>query len=173
VDDVFSTRLWGEPLVMYRASADEVVCVRDSCPHRSAPLSMGEVQAPSPPLPAAAAAAHPPARPPARPPSSARARYRQQQHQHHHHHCQHHHHQYLARSVIVLPPIQCIGALLLRCFTRAGLDTWPPPPHACPSHAGRSATVLLPRLGLRLRGQVRLRAYHGLRQTLPTEDLPG
>lgn len=44
VDDVFSTRLWGEPLVMYRASADEVVCVRDSCPHRSAPLSMGEVQ---------------------------------------------------------------------------------------------------------------------------------
>jgi len=43
-DEVFSTRLWGEPLVMYRDSGNEVVCVRDSCPHRSAPLSMGEVQ---------------------------------------------------------------------------------------------------------------------------------
>merc|ERR1712032_1648910 len=44
VDEVFSTRLWGEPLVLYRDSANEVVRVRDSCPHRSAPLSMGEVQ---------------------------------------------------------------------------------------------------------------------------------
>lgn len=44
VDDVFATRLWGEPLVLYRASANEAVCVRDSCPHRSAPLSMGDVQ---------------------------------------------------------------------------------------------------------------------------------
>jgi len=43
-DQTFATRLWGEPLVLYRPSADEVVCVRDSCPHRSAPLSMGDVQ---------------------------------------------------------------------------------------------------------------------------------
>lgn len=42
-DGLFATRLWGEPLVLYRSEGD-VVCVRDSCPHRSAPLSMGEVQ---------------------------------------------------------------------------------------------------------------------------------
>ena len=47
MDEAFATRLWGEPLVLYRASGNEVVCVRDACPHRSAPLSMGEVQAPS------------------------------------------------------------------------------------------------------------------------------
>lgn len=44
VDDVFSTRLWGEPVVLYRDARKEAVCVRDSCPHRSAPLSMGDMK---------------------------------------------------------------------------------------------------------------------------------
>jgi len=43
-DEVFATRLWGEPLVLYRDSDGEPVCVRDVCPHRSAPLSMGELE---------------------------------------------------------------------------------------------------------------------------------
>ena len=40
----FATRLYGEPMVLYRDSEGEPTCVRDLCPHRSAPLSMGEVQ---------------------------------------------------------------------------------------------------------------------------------
>jgi len=40
----FATRLWGEPLVIYRDSADEISCMVDVCPHRSAPLSMGTVE---------------------------------------------------------------------------------------------------------------------------------
>ena len=36
-------RLWGEPIVLYRDADAEVVCVTDLCPHRSAPLSMGEM----------------------------------------------------------------------------------------------------------------------------------
>jgi len=43
-DELFATRLWGEPLVLYRDEDGEVVCVRDVCPHRSAPLSMGDVK---------------------------------------------------------------------------------------------------------------------------------
>jgi len=42
-DKPFATRLWGEPLVLFRDPAGEAVCVRDVCPHRSAPLSMGDV----------------------------------------------------------------------------------------------------------------------------------
>ena len=130
-DEVFSTRLWGEPLVIYRASGNEVVCVRDACPHRSAPLSMGEVQAPSP---------YPPRR-------------CRQQHQHHHHH----HHQFPAPSVLQM---QCMGH---SCY--AGT-----PSHACLSRAGRSAAMLLPRVGLRLGGQVRVRANHGHRQVERLRD---
>ena len=42
-DEVFATRLWNEPVVLYRDAKGEPVCVRDVCPHRSAPLSMGDV----------------------------------------------------------------------------------------------------------------------------------
>ena len=38
--DVYSTRLWGEPLVIYRDTDNNLVCAKDACPHRSAPLSM-------------------------------------------------------------------------------------------------------------------------------------
>ena len=48
------------------------------------------------------------------------------------------------------------GALLLRWHA-----CWPPPSHACLSRAGRSAAMLLPRVGLRFSGQVRVRANHG------------
>lgn len=41
----FSTRLWGEPLVIYRDSEGELVCMADVCPHRSVPLSMGSLNA--------------------------------------------------------------------------------------------------------------------------------
>jgi len=41
----YATRLWGEPLVVYRDSAGELVCMADACPHRSVPLSMGSVNA--------------------------------------------------------------------------------------------------------------------------------
>jgi len=46
VDDVkpFATRLWGEPLVIYRDTEGELVALADVCPHRSAPLSMGKVK---------------------------------------------------------------------------------------------------------------------------------
>lgn len=44
VNEVFATRLWGEPLVLYRDKDGQAVCVRDSCPHRSAPLAMGDVE---------------------------------------------------------------------------------------------------------------------------------
>ncbi len=40
----FATRLWGEPLVIYRDSKGELVAMADVCPHRSAPLSMGRVE---------------------------------------------------------------------------------------------------------------------------------
>ena len=42
-EEPFATRLWGEPIVLYRDADAEVVCVTDLCPHRSAPLSMGEM----------------------------------------------------------------------------------------------------------------------------------
>lgn len=40
----FATRLWGEPLVVYRDGSGELVALADVCPHRSAPLSMGTVE---------------------------------------------------------------------------------------------------------------------------------
>ena len=43
-DRLLGTRLWGEPMVVYRDAAGEATCVRDLCPHRSAPLSMGELE---------------------------------------------------------------------------------------------------------------------------------
>lgn len=43
-DQVFAMRLLGEPIVLYRDAQSEAVCVRDVCPHRSAPLSMGEME---------------------------------------------------------------------------------------------------------------------------------
>jgi len=42
-DDVFATRLWGEPLVLYRDEDSNLVCAKDSCPHRSAPLSLSKM----------------------------------------------------------------------------------------------------------------------------------
>jgi phenylpropionate dioxygenase-like ring-hydroxylating dioxygenase large terminal subunit len=38
------TRLWGEPIVLYRDAEGEVVAAKDVCPHRSAPLSVGDVE---------------------------------------------------------------------------------------------------------------------------------
>jgi len=40
----FATRLWGEPIVVYRDSQDELIAMADVCPHRSSPLSMGKVE---------------------------------------------------------------------------------------------------------------------------------
>jgi len=40
----FATRLWGEPIVVYRDSQNELVAMADVCPHRSSPLSMGKVE---------------------------------------------------------------------------------------------------------------------------------
>lgn len=40
---VYSTRLWGEPLVLYYDVDGNLVCAKDSCPHRSAPLSMSKL----------------------------------------------------------------------------------------------------------------------------------
>ena len=40
----FATRLWGEPVVVYRDANEQLVAMADACPHRSAPLSMGTVQ---------------------------------------------------------------------------------------------------------------------------------
>uniref|UniRef100_A0A7S1Z823 Rieske domain-containing protein n=1 Tax=Ditylum brightwellii TaxID=49249 RepID=A0A7S1Z823_9STRA len=40
----FATRLWGEPLVIYRDGEGKLVALADVCPHRSAPLSMGKVE---------------------------------------------------------------------------------------------------------------------------------
>ena len=37
------SRLWGEPLVIYRDSAGELIAMADVCPHRSVPLSMGSI----------------------------------------------------------------------------------------------------------------------------------
>ena len=39
----YSTRLFGEPLVLYKDASGSINCVADACPHRSAPLSMGRV----------------------------------------------------------------------------------------------------------------------------------
>jgi len=39
----YATRLWGEPIVLFRDKDDNLVCLRDLCPHRAAPLSLGEV----------------------------------------------------------------------------------------------------------------------------------
>lgn len=41
--EVYSTRLWGEPLVIYRDTEGNMVCAKDVCPHRSAPLSMSKM----------------------------------------------------------------------------------------------------------------------------------
>lgn len=43
-DKVFATRLFGEPLVLYRDGEGNAVCVKDVCPHRAAPFSMGDVE---------------------------------------------------------------------------------------------------------------------------------
>ena len=40
----YATRLWGEPIVVYRDNNGELVAMADVCPHRSAPLSMGTVE---------------------------------------------------------------------------------------------------------------------------------
>ncbi|GMH87648.1 hypothetical protein TL16_g10921 [Triparma laevis f. inornata] len=40
----YATRLWNEPLVVYRDKLGDLVCLTDVCPHRSAPLSMGTVE---------------------------------------------------------------------------------------------------------------------------------
>ena len=39
----FATRLWGEPIIIYRDAANELVAMADVCPHRSVPLSMGKI----------------------------------------------------------------------------------------------------------------------------------
>ncbi|KAH8074909.1 hypothetical protein JL720_10657 [Aureococcus anophagefferens] len=39
----YATRLFGEPLVLYKDASGSINCVADACPHRSAPLSMGRV----------------------------------------------------------------------------------------------------------------------------------
>ena len=41
--EVYSTRLWGEPIVIYHDANGNLVCAKDSCPHRSAPLSMSKL----------------------------------------------------------------------------------------------------------------------------------
>jgi len=41
--DIHATRLWGEPLVIYRDTDGNLVASKDNCPHRSAPLSMGKI----------------------------------------------------------------------------------------------------------------------------------
>jgi len=40
----FATRLWGEPIVVYRDAQNELIAMADVCPHRSSPLSMGKVE---------------------------------------------------------------------------------------------------------------------------------
>jgi len=35
----FATRLWNEPLVIFRDETGELNCMSDVCPHGSAPLS--------------------------------------------------------------------------------------------------------------------------------------
>ena len=42
--DVYGTKFLGEPQVIYRDAEGEATCLRDVCPHRSAPLSMGDVK---------------------------------------------------------------------------------------------------------------------------------
>ncbi|KAL7554126.1 hypothetical protein ACHAWF_017544 [Thalassiosira exigua] len=41
--EVYATSLWGEPLVLYRDVDGNLVCAKDACPHRSAPLSMSKI----------------------------------------------------------------------------------------------------------------------------------
>jgi len=40
----FATRLWGEPVVIYRDDQGKLVAMADACPHRSVPLSLGKVE---------------------------------------------------------------------------------------------------------------------------------
>jgi len=40
----FATRLWSEPIVIYRDENGELVAMADVCPHRSAPISMGTIK---------------------------------------------------------------------------------------------------------------------------------
>lgn len=40
----FATRLWGEPIIIYRDVKNELVAMADVCPHRSVPLSMGKLE---------------------------------------------------------------------------------------------------------------------------------
>lgn len=42
-NEPFVTRLWGEPIVIYRDADGNLVCAKDVCPHRSAPLSMSKM----------------------------------------------------------------------------------------------------------------------------------
>lgn len=42
-NEVKSSKLLGEPLVFFRDEHNEVICLQDRCPHRSAPLSLGSV----------------------------------------------------------------------------------------------------------------------------------
>ena len=39
----YATRLFGEPMVIYRDISGNINAVADACPHRSAPMSMGRV----------------------------------------------------------------------------------------------------------------------------------
>ena len=41
--DMYATSLWGKPIVLYRDAAKNLVCAKDVCPHRSAPLSMSKM----------------------------------------------------------------------------------------------------------------------------------
>jgi len=43
-DKPFATRLWSEPIVIYRDENGELVAMADVCPHRSVPLSMGTMK---------------------------------------------------------------------------------------------------------------------------------
>jgi phenylpropionate dioxygenase-like ring-hydroxylating dioxygenase large terminal subunit len=40
----YATKIFGEPIVLFRGEDNEIVCLQDRCPHRSAPLSMGTVR---------------------------------------------------------------------------------------------------------------------------------
>ena len=40
----YATRLFGEPMVIYRDISGNINAVADACPHRSAPLSMGDMK---------------------------------------------------------------------------------------------------------------------------------
>lgn len=40
----YGLHLLGDPVVLFRDATGEAQCVQDKCPHRSAPLSVGEVR---------------------------------------------------------------------------------------------------------------------------------